>query len=144
MSGVYSLEVFNASVSLSMSAGVCRCLCMLTFSRMMQLKLSQKIQWHEEEYDRAVKEVSLRRAPTQNGSDRRRYLAFAQGEATSELALRPPDRQVCIGVCTHTHTHTHTQVSLAQPLEPTVPTRITATPNPESRIPIPKPCNLNP
>jgi hypothetical protein len=59
-----------------------------------QLKLSQKIQWHEEEYDRAVTAASLRRAPTQNGSDRRKYLAFAHAEHTSELALRPSDRQV--------------------------------------------------
>ena len=59
-----------------------------------QLKLSQKIQWHEEEYDRAVTAASLRRAPTQNGSDRRKYLSFAHAEHASELALRPSDRQV--------------------------------------------------
>lgn len=59
-----------------------------------QLKLSQKIQWHEEEYDRAVTTASMRRRPTQNGSDRRRYLSFAHAEHDSELALRPPDRQI--------------------------------------------------
>ena len=42
----------------------------------------------------AVKEASLRRAPTQNGSDRRRFTDFAKSEHKSELALRPPDRQV--------------------------------------------------
>eukprot|EP00802_Teleaulax_amphioxeia_P022646 Tamp_23116.p1 GENE.Tamp_23116~~Tamp_23116.p1 ORF type:complete len:235 (+),score=29.97 Tamp_23116:341-1045(+) len=59
-----------------------------------QLKLTHKIQWHEEEYDRAVREASLRRAPTQNGSDRRRFTSNAQAEHKSELALRPPDRQI--------------------------------------------------
>ena len=42
----------------------------------------------------AVTAASLRRAPTQNGSDRRKYLSFAHAEHASELALRPSDRQV--------------------------------------------------
>ena len=43
----------------------------------------------------AVREANLRRAPGQNGNARRTYLSFAHAEAASELALRPPDRQVC-------------------------------------------------
>ena len=42
----------------------------------------------------AVYEASLRRAPTQNGSDRRRYLAAAHEEHSSQLALRPSARQI--------------------------------------------------
>lgn len=42
----------------------------------------------------AVTAANMRRRPTQNGSDRRRYLSFAHAQHASELALRPSDRQV--------------------------------------------------
>lgn len=42
----------------------------------------------------AVTAANMRRRPTQNGSDRRRYLSFAHAQQASELALRPSDRQV--------------------------------------------------
>jgi len=41
-----------------------------------------------------VVNASLRKAPTQNGSQRRGFIASAQMEHRSELALRPPDRQI--------------------------------------------------
>ena len=39
-------------------------------------------------------DASLRKAPTQNGSQSRQFIAYAQMDQKSELALRPSDRQV--------------------------------------------------
>ena len=60
-----------------------------------QRKLAQKIQWHEEEYDRHVYEAKgIGAGKRRSGADQKRYLAFAHDEHASELALRAPDRQI--------------------------------------------------
>mmetsp|Transcript_24238 Transcript_24238/g.46997 ORF Transcript_24238/g.46997 Transcript_24238/m.46997 type:complete len:237 (+) Transcript_24238:70-780(+) len=59
-----------------------------------QLKLTHVIQHNEEEYQRLVKEASMRRAPTQNGSARRAYLDSVSTEHGFQKSLRPPDRMI--------------------------------------------------
>jgi hypothetical protein len=62
--------------------------------RKKQLKLTHVIQGNEENYQALVKEASLRRAPTQNGSARRAYLDTVHKEHSFQMAQRPPDRRI--------------------------------------------------